>query len=250
MIYHILNGDSLAYSFHHAKIEGEIIVVREALVDGDLSGDSLEDFWQTRANYFGITATDYDKSVVKEFEKILNAPAHSTFNLWFEYDLFCQVNLWFVLFLLNSMPIKKEVFVVYTSYLDKTDRQFWNGFGSANSEDLRSCYSNKVVLSDKDLQLGSNLWNAYKNGNLEQLTRFSQIQPSAFPYLQEVVNAHIERFPTDGSKGRPERVLEDIITNVSTDFHKVCQEFWNRESIYGFGDSQLKELYNRIIHRH
>lgn len=250
MIYHILNGDSLAYSFPHAKIDGEVIVVREALMDGDLSGDSLHEFWQTRANYLGATETDYHNSVVTEFEKILNAPAHSTFNLWFEYDLFCQVNLWFVLFLLNSMRTEKVVFAVYTSYLDKTDKQFWNGFGSANAEDLRSCYSNRVVLSENDLQLGSNLWNAYKNGNLEQLTRFSKIQTSAFPYQQEVVNAHIERFPPDGSKGRPERVLKDIITNVSTDFHKVCQEFWNRESIYGFGDTQVKELYIKIMHRH
>ena len=36
MVYNILNGDSLAYSFPDAKIEGEIIVVREGLIDGEL----------------------------------------------------------------------------------------------------------------------------------------------------------------------------------------------------------------------
>lgn len=35
MIYNILNGDSLAYSFPDTKIEGDVIVVREALIDGD-----------------------------------------------------------------------------------------------------------------------------------------------------------------------------------------------------------------------
>ena len=89
---------------------------------------------------------------------------------------------------------------------------------------------------------------AYKNRNLEELTNLSKHQSLAFPYLQEVVKAHVDRFPRDGTKGRPERVIEDITKNISTDFHEVFKEFWNRESIYGFGDSQLKHLYDKVIH--
>src|SRR5688572_5416160 len=132
MVYNILNGDSLAYSFPEAKIEGEIVVVREALIEGKLSGDNLHDFWQSRARYLGITENEYNNSVVKEFEKIMNAPGTSEFNLWFEYDLFCQVNMWFVVSIINRLSIKKKVFAVFTSYLDKTSSQFWNGFGPAN----------------------------------------------------------------------------------------------------------------------
>ena len=65
MVYNILNGDSLAYSFQDAKIEGNNVVVRECLIDGDLSGDNLYDFWQSRANYIGITETEYNNSVVR-----------------------------------------------------------------------------------------------------------------------------------------------------------------------------------------
>ncbi|MFT3823654.1 MAG: hypothetical protein QM731_07025 [Chitinophagaceae bacterium] len=247
MVYHILNGDSLAYSFPDAKIEGDIVVVREALIDGELSGDNLYDFWQSRANYMKITEVEYNNSVVKEFEKIINAPDDSVFNLWFEYDLFCQVNMWFVISILNSLPIKKKVFAVYTSYLDKTSKQFWNGFGSANSAELKVCYADRVPLSEADMNFGQELWKAYKNDNLEELINLSKHQSIAFPYLQEVVKAHVDRFPKDGTKGRPEKVIEDITKNISTDFHKVLNEFWNRESIYGFGDTQLKSLYDKVM---
>jgi len=54
MVYNILNGDSLAYSFPDTKIEGDIIVVREGFIDGNLSGDNLHDFWQSRAKIHGI----------------------------------------------------------------------------------------------------------------------------------------------------------------------------------------------------
>ena len=124
MIYHILNGDSLAYSFPETKINGEMIVVREGLIDGDLSGDTLHYFWQSRAKYMGLAEAEYHNNVVKEFEKIMNAPDNSEFNLWFEYDLFCQVNMWFVISMINTLSIKKKVYAVYTSYLDRTSKQF------------------------------------------------------------------------------------------------------------------------------
>lgn len=248
MIYQILNGDSLAYSFPDTKIDGEIIVVREGLIDGDLSGDNLHRFWQSRAKYMGLTEVEYHNMVVKEFEKIINAPDNSEFNLWFEYDLFCQVNMWFVISIINNLPIKKKVFAVYTSYLDRTNKQFWNGFGPANSGKLKVCFAGRIFLNDVDLQFGEDLWQAYKNGNLEKLIQLSDNRSLAFPYLQDVVKAHVDRFPKNGTKGRPEKVLEDIIKNFSTDFHKVFQEFWNRESIYGFGDIQLRHLYDKVMH--
>jgi hypothetical protein len=248
MAYNILNGDSLAYSFPDANIGGEIIVVREGLIDGELSGDNLHDFWQSRAKYMRIAETEYNNSVVKEFEKILNAPDNSEFNLWFEYDLFCQVNMWFVISIINSLPINKKVFAVYTSYLDKTSKQFWNGFGQANSNELKVCYANRIPLSEADINFGQELWKDYKNGNLEALTNLSKHPSIAFPYLQEVVKAHVDRFPKDGTKGRPEKVIEYITNNISTDFNIVFKEFWDRESIYGFGDTQLKSLYDKVMH--
>ena len=247
MVYNILNGDALAQSFPDTKIAGDILVVREALIDGNLSGENLHDFWQSRAEYMGMTEVEYHKNVVKEFERLMIAPDNSEFNLWFEYDLFCQVNMWFVISIINSLSIKKNVYAVYTSYLARTSKQFWNGFGPANPDELTICFADRVPLNVHDLQLGQDLWTAYKRGNLAELIRLAENQSSTFPYLREVIEAHVDRFPKDGTKGRPEQVIEDIIENISTDFHQVFKEFWNRESIYGFGDVQLKHLYDKVM---
>jgi hypothetical protein len=248
MIYNILNGDSLAYSFADAKIPGETIVMREGLIDGDLTGDSLNDFWQARARYMEITDEEYNEAVVKELKKIMNAPDNTEFNGWFEYDLFCQVNWWFLLSVIRDLPIQKKVFAVYTAHVNEQDKQFWNGFGQADTSQLITCFENRVLLSDADLQLGQELWNAYKKADLKELSRLAENQSPAFPYIREVVQAHVDRFPEDGGKGRPEKVLEDITRNISTDFHKVFVEFWKRESIYGFGDTQLKKIYDNVVH--
>lgn len=247
MVYNILNGDSLACNFHGSTIEGDIVVVREGLIDGNLSGDDLHAFWQSRTEYMGLTKAEYHNKVVNEFEKIINAPEHSEFNIWFEYDLFCQVNMWFVISIINNLPIEKKVYTVYTSHLDKTSKHFWNGFGPASPGELAICFAHRTPLNDADLQTGQDLWTAYKSNNLEQLIRLGNTPSSAFPYLQEVIKAHVDRFPKDGTTGRPEKVIEDIIKNGTTGFHKVFREFWNRESIYGFGDIQLKHLFDKVI---
>ena len=247
MIYNILNGDSLAYSFPDSKIEGDIIVVREGLIDGDLSGNDLQDFWHSRAKSMGLSEAEYHDKVVSEFEKIINAPDDSEFNLWFEYDLFCQVNMWFVISIINSLSVNKKVYAVYTSYLDRNNKHFWNGFGPASSSQLQVCFADRILLSDADLQLGQELWAAYKDNNFEELIRLAKNQSFGFPHLQEVIKAHIDRFPKDGTNGRPEKVIEYITKNISSDFHEVFKEFWNRESIYGFGDTQLKSLYDKVM---
>ncbi|HSF45461.1 MAG TPA: hypothetical protein VLA58_05600 [Chitinophagaceae bacterium] len=249
MIYHILNGDSLAYSFSDAKIEGEIIVVREGLIEGDLTGNDLNGFWHSRAKIMGLDDTEYHNKVASEFERMLKAPDESEFNLWFEYDLFCQVNMWFVISIINGMSINRKVYAVYTSYLDRSNKHFWNGFGPANSVQLQECFTNRILLDHDHLQLGHELWTSYKSNQFEELIRLAGNESFAYPYLDEVVQAHIDRFPPDGADGRPEKVIEDIVKNVSTDFHRVLEEFWNRESIYGFGDTQLKHLYDKVMRK-
>ena len=106
MVYHILNGDALKEQFPK-DIDGEVIVARECLVDGDVHGGSLEELFATRARYLSkhykeVSEAYYYEHTVPEIKKITEIPAGSEVNLWFEDDLFCQVNFWFVLHTLMS----------------------------------------------------------------------------------------------------------------------------------------------------
>lgn len=73
MTYHILNGDSLHARFLAVKLRGQVIIARECFIDGDLYGDTLTEFWQTRARYIETTYNEgksqYYNRVVSEFYK-------------------------------------------------------------------------------------------------------------------------------------------------------------------------------------
>lgn len=245
MTFHIFNGDCLAGLFKDTGIKGQPIVCREALIDGPLSCDTLPQFWQTRAKYLEADHERYRRMVVSEFDKITAAPDRASFNLWFGYDLFCQVNLWFTLSLLQDAGAEKELYMVYPSFRKPAD--IWKEFGGATTQDLIISFTNRVQFGADDLQLAKKLWRAYKSNDLEMLEALSHQQSALFPYLRVVCQAHIERFPTEEKQGRPEAAILEIIKTGSKDFHAVFKRFFEQEGIYGFGDVQLKKIYDQVM---
>lgn len=249
MTYQVLNGDALVDRFLATGLSGEMVVARECLVEGDLSGDTRQEFYHTRATYLATAYKEVKKSyfdeVASEFEKLTTAPGPSEFNLWFGYDLFCRANMWFVLSLLQKLPIDKQIFVVYPSHLKGGD--VWLDFGGATPEQLISCYKNRIAFTNKDLQLAGELWHAYRHNDVASLSELAK-QPSAgFPYLEEVCRAHIARFPDHSGKGRPEKVIEELLEGPKQDFPSVFAAFFKREGIYGFGDEQVKRIYDKVV---
>jgi hypothetical protein len=241
--YHILNGDSLKEQFPE-QITGEIIIARECLVDGNVKADNLEQFFKTRAKFISTSygeysEQDYFKKTVPEFEKILAIPKGSEINLWFEDDLFCQVNFWFVVSLLHSVH-SNNIFLV------RPQKHTPYGFGGLSKDKLISCYENRQLLTHTDKI--SNLWNAYQVNNTEKMTNIAREIETNYPFIPPAVEAHVDRIPTDGSPGRPIQSIISIMEELQTEeFAPVFREFCKRESIYGFGDLQVKRLFDEIV---
>jgi len=241
MIYHILNGDSIGYRFPQAKIPGEAIIFREALMSGPLNGETQEEFWSTRAKQHKRGSNEYQSMVIDELNQIAASKAGYEFNLWFEYDVFCQANSWFVYSLLSQLSHTIKVFTVLTTHLEQGHKYFWNGFGPATPEQLRACFNNRIQLTKKDLALGNQLWQAFRNRDNNTLQQLSKQQSPAFPYLKDIVEAHLDT-------ERPARVINEIVDTGTMGFENTFSAFWKQESIYGFGDVQLKVIYASVMH--
>ncbi|MEO1259528.1 MAG: DUF1835 domain-containing protein [Bacteroidota bacterium] len=156
---HILNGDALKEQFPK-NIAGELIIARECLMEGNVAGDDLATFWRNRAGYL-LKYTENNRSyyynhVVTEFEKIIHLENDTVVNLWFEEDLFCQVNLWFCCFLLNKKNVK-NIFLIRPLSSD------WRGFGGLNKNELIASFDYRKKLNQKSLEHLSKCWKAFKN---------------------------------------------------------------------------------------
>lgn len=215
--YHILNGDSLKEQFPE-NIQGDLIVARECLVDGNVEGASLAELFHTRAhfishNYEGYNEQDYYDKTVSEFKKIQDISVDADINLWFEDDLFCQVNLWFTISLLRKYCNNNPTFLIRP----KTHSQY--GFGGLNKSELISIYESRYLLTEIDKL--SNLWKLYQIGDTEQLLKTARELENSHPFILSSVKAHIDRIPSEGNIGRPSQSLVQIMKELETEGKSV-----------------------------
>lgn len=223
--FHILNGDCLAEKFPK-NLEGESIIWREALIDGPFSGNN---FFENRKRFITEnydSESDYDELVVKEFQKMQNLPENSEVFFWFEDDLFCQVNFWFLISNLNLD--KTKFFRVFPKDTEK-------GFAESNENDLLEMFNSAKEINDTERKLISNLWNGFQQNNLSKDTSSEIVRN-----LEELIVANENRF-----NGTLENQIKDIQKNAET-FEQVFKIFNQKYTVYGFGDLQLKRLMNHF----
>ncbi len=240
MIYHVLPGDSLVEEFQKTAIAGEIIVCREAFIVGPVSADSPDIFWNDRARFilteYAEDEIEFHERVADELEKLSDMTPDDEVNLWFEYELFCSVNMWFCISRLAYTGA--AVFRVEPITLSENER--WSGFGQLDGDELKRCFDSRQLLTADDLKLGTELWNAFRHNNLDLLPKLAATQSTRFPYLLEVVGAAVE------IDSKPPDILTAIQNDGITDFTEIFVEFTKRGGVYGYGDLQVQGWLNRI----
>lgn len=240
---HILNGDALKEYFPN-KLMGNIIIMRECLVDGDVSGQHMDDFFDQRSAFlhrtYGVPKDDYTRLTVPEIMRIYDIAEQDEVNLWFEDDLFCQVNLWFLLHHLYRHTECGNL------YLVKPDQFSKRGFGKYGTDGLISLYERRIRM--KYLPILAGLWEAYTSNDLMELKRIAVEIADDYPHIDRVVDAHQQRQPSQDTLGRPHEVIKEIILELETDdFEIIFSEFCERAWIYGYGDLMVRKLYDEVL---
>ncbi len=246
MTVHILNGDSLKEQFPDS-LDGRIIVAREALVDGPIRhGLDLDALYSERAAFlstsYGGSSDEYMQKTAFEFESIRQLADTETVYLWFEEDLFCQVNLWFCCWLLINHTGIRQAHLV----LAEGDMRY--GFAGYDTDGLLGLHGTAHRLDETDLVRLASLWPLYLNDDHEQMLESSRSWQSELPFLTDAVQANADRISPDHQDGRPYRSLRRIMSLTEPcEFGPVFREFWSQESIYGFGDLQVRRMFDSIL---
>lgn len=223
-----------------ADIVGEQIICRECMCTGPVDASSLPALYQQRKSYIeeltGSTV-DYETAGVQEFEQIINIPEDSEVNLWFEYDLFCQVNLWFVLYLLSITAKRKTIKLVLPD-----DRSPY-GYHRYNDNDLKELFNKRHTIN-ADQQIGA-IWTAYTLRDPIMMRETGKLLTESNPKLSEAIYLQIERLEPEEDPILTK--LRAIVTELNTeDFGSIFRLFQERHLYYGLGDLQMMNLLNRL----
>ena len=250
---HIVNGDSTAQILSKTSIEGEVIVWREMLCEGDLHKDVGSDkFWLARYNYFenevGVPRLEYFDKSVKEIQKIEEISKNSEVILWFEYDLFCQVNLLALCTYLLKI-YRKDIKYSLVCTGRENGKEALQSLSDYSLKEYEYLQNNKVNLSRNNFLFAEESWNLYVENNEQKLKEFDFNRSSKFTYLQVAMNQHLKRFPNGNEFNQIDSKILNIIDLGRMSKNKIVKELllWQqKETVYGFGDLQYFMALDRL----
>ena len=192
---HVLNGDATATVFAAAGLPGDVLVWRDILVEGPLAPewptpDTLAVRTAFLAERLAIDPERYRSGVREQDEGLAGALRHDEIVLWFEQDLFCAVNLWYVLAWLARRSAAAQLTLVYPP-VDEV-----KGLGVREPAQLAALFTERRLVTPHASALGTRAWEAYTDRHPRAAAALAETETDALPFVRDAFRLHCARFPS------------------------------------------------------
>ncbi|MCX7548083.1 DUF1835 domain-containing protein [Xanthomarina sp. F1114] len=247
-ILHITNGNILTKFLKELDIAGDFLTWQEMLCEGPtIANVNTEEFLETRKAFLnGFYQIEINENEIREEIAILNeTESYSKIVLWFEYDLFCHINMLAVIKLLHEKQINLPLYLVCSGRVKgETDLK---ALSELTAEQLLQHYKNKIKLTDSDKELAISIWQTYC-GQDHNLLKPYITQKSSFKYLSNCLKAHLKRFPNlkTGLSVLEMNILTLIKEKNIKSKNQLIGYVLNYQGYYGFSDLQIQRLINLL----
>jgi len=248
---HIHNGDSTAGTMKEANFPGEHFAFREALVTGPTpSGLSKDEWIAVRADYLAegvkFDADKFQQDLERADAALDNISNHAEIILWFEHDLFCQINLAYLLdrFSRQNIGQSRLSLICIGEFPGKPD---FRGLGELTAEEMASLFDTRHEVTAAEMNLAQKAWAAFCAPDPSVIEQLLTEDTSAMPFLRGALTQHLARFPSvKNGLGQAENKLLELISGGRTKFLQLCLAFFKAAPAYGLGDTQIWCDLNRM----
>lgn len=242
---HITNGDSVVGTFRQVRFPGAYLSWRDVLHDGPVpQTDSLSELSDVRAQALaGFGWGDYEdmRSGFAARDKVLEESGkHEEIVLWFEHDLYDQLQLLQLLdwFSSNSNGSKKLSLIQINSYPGV--KPFY-GLGQLSGTQLARLFPMRTAVTSEHLAAASEAWRAFRDPEPASLLQLVAQQKSrAMPFLAPALLRFLQEYPwtTDGLSRTERQILQAVGTRrrkrqeIYLESRKQEDSPWGDASVY------------------
>ena len=240
---HVTNGDLAAKKIKEAGLHGESEVVpwRDVLHEGPVPALPQEQLAKVRAAYIAKRGWG-DGTAVYNFFLLRNKKLlqdHDKIFLWFEPDLYDQLQLLQVLHMLytKNAPETKVFLVQSTDY-----------FENLKGEDINKLYFDRTELPAGTVAIGSSIWEAFTSKNRGALeNELSRHNLYTLPHMEAALKRLLEEYPSarDGL-GRTERQILRILSAGERSLKEVFLANQKLETWKFLTDSAFADYIERL----
>lgn len=215
---HITNGDSVAVPLQQTALGGDAFAWRDAYHEGPVRSGERSRLIDARAAFlsscgWGEEDAIRDELLARDARFVAALRDGQEIVLWFEHDLYDQLQLVDVLALAGETgfdPEQLELIEVGAF----PDRVGFRGLGELNAAELESLWPQRRAVTDEDTAGAQRAWEAVRRADPRGLAGVQLNPPASRPFLGAAFGRLLEELPAvrDGLS-RTERQLLELLAD-------------------------------------
>lgn len=212
---HVTNGDSTTATMARAGIAGDLLPWRDVLHEGPVPDLPPDELRRVRAEYLQTLgpagASEVEAQLRARDERLAAAIAGAEpVVLWFEHDLYDQLQLIQILAGLPDRPEHVELICVGSF----PGRPGFAGLGELEPEELASLWPLRTEVTREHVHLARAAWDVVRGDDPRALARAAATPDERLPFLAPALGRLLEELPgvRDGL-GRTERQLLQAVAD-------------------------------------
>lgn len=244
---HVTNGDSAARVIRGTGVTGDIVPWRDVLHEGPVpAGLSLEGMSEVRARFLAGHGTGTFAEIFANLAA-RNAALRNARRavLWFEHDLYDQLQLLEILAALAAQPGTRAELIAIDAF---PGVEPFHGLGQLTSPQLATLWPQRRPVSSAQLSVAARAWAAFTSPDPGALAKVLDTDLTPLPFLRDALERFREEFPSPPTGlGRTERQLLEAIAAGHRTFVTLFDANQARERAPFLGDSSVEARLEKLI---
>jgi hypothetical protein len=242
---HVANGTSTTGTIEAAGIPGIRSIWADPLYEGPVpAGLDDEELLDLRARFLAPQGAPHDPgNDLREWrDAIERHESYGELVLWFEHDLFDQLNLIQLLtWIRDRLPETKPVSLICIGSFPGRPR--FKGLGELSPAELASLLDTRQPLGGAQYDLARRAWQAFREPAPLALDELRRADTPALPYLGAAITRFLQEYPwTRDGLSRSERRLLELARGEGMLLRMAFPKMHDGEDTYYITDSSLADL--------
>ena len=218
-VLHVTNGESAGNTLRQTRLAGAVLPWSDVLHEGPVPAGTRAELLRLRAGFLSECGWGGRRALLSVLERrdqqYLEALAEGRPTvLWFEHDLYDQLQLLDALALAGEAQASPELIVIGSF----SGRQRFTGLGELTAEELETLWPSRIAASPATLAAATAVWTAFRAAEPAGLASFADRSIEGLPYLGPALERLLEELPSasNGLSTTERLALEAVAAGADT----------------------------------
>jgi hypothetical protein len=220
VLLHVTNGDSVGMSLRQTGLGGAVLAWQDVLHEGPVPALPRQELLCTRARFLAECGWGSVQELLSSLERrdaqlldVLRDGLQVV--LWFEHDLFDQLQLIDALALAHTAEAGPPELIVVGSFPGKPS---FAGLGELNPSELETLWPLRHPAAPDALPTAASAWAAFQAPEPTALAEWATRESAPLPFLASALRRLLEELPApaDGLSGTERRALQAVAAGART----------------------------------